>query len=206
MSPGANPPPFPTHHPFEDLRDTYEREVLLKDFKGGFSDLTETREFSSVNDPASIVALEAIRPDAVIVFGTGKLYPAVIRVTSRACFNLHGGNPEHYRGLDTHLWAIYHNDFDNLVTTLHFVDEGLDTGDIVFQSQLRLPKNARLHELRSVNTKVCSELSLAALQVLQSGLPVPSRKQLQRGRYYSFMPAELKAICVKKFERYTAGL
>ena len=199
-------PRFDTFHPFESLRDVYEREVLLKDFDGTISDVTDTRNFESMNDEKCVFALQALEPDVVIVFGTGKLYMPMISVSSVACLNLHGGNPERYRGLDTHLWAIYHNDFHDLVTTIHHVDADLDTGDIVLQSELRFEPNTQLHQMRAINTRVCVDLLLVALYSLQSIGWLPSRKQVGRGRYYSFMPAVLKEDCVRKFDRYISEL
>ena len=199
-------PCFDTFHPFEDLRDAYERDVLLAGFSSTISNIAETYSFESMNDAESVSALQTLAPDVVIVFGTGKLYMPVVEVASVACLNLHGGNPEEYRGLDTHLWAIYHRDFDNLVTTLHHVDAELDTGDIVMQTQLKFEKDSQLHKLRAINTEVCLNLALLALNSVQSSGWLPSRKQLRRGRYYSFMPSVLKEDCVKKFERCVAKL
>jgi len=199
-------PRLDTFHPFEDLRDAYERKSLLRGFSSSIGDIAETRSYESMNEDACLSALRALAPDIVLVFGTGKLSMSVIEVASAACLNLHGGNPEEYRGLDTHLWAVYHSDFENLVTTLHHVDAGLDTGNIVFQSQLELEKNTRLHELRAKNTNVCLNLTLLALDSLQSIGWLPSRKQLSRGRYYSSMPAALKEECVRKFQSFVTQL
>jgi hypothetical protein len=103
--------------------------------------------------------------------------------------NLHGGNPEYYRGLDSHWWAIYHSDWDNIMTTLHYIDDGIDTGNIVAQSQVPLAEN-----LYEQNMEVCHNLIFLAmcLSVL------PQRKQVKRGRYYGAMPKELKDKCLEK--------
>jgi methionyl-tRNA formyltransferase len=194
-------PRFETAHPFELERDAYEREVLLAGCRSSFRDLGSTHVVESMNDHTSLRDLLACEPDVVIVFGTGRLKGGLATIARTACLNLHGGNPEQYRGLDTHLWAIYHDDFANLVTTLHHLDEDLDTGDIVMQSQLPIASSTRLHELRSVNTRVCVELSLAALGALDATGRMPRRKQVTRGRYYSFMPTALKQECVRRFER-----
>lgn len=196
-------PPFDTFHPFESVRDSYEREVLLGNSKLSFSDLAATRIFSSVNDEDAVRELRETRPDVTLIFGTGKVSESVLSIP-RFALNLHGGNPETYRGLDTHLWAIYHRDFKNLVTTLHEVDPGLDTGDIVFQTQLRLDRNSKLHELRAINTEACINMSALALTSLTNGSRWPSRAQVSRGRYYSAMPSVLKEDCVRKFERHIA--
>lgn len=44
-------------------------------------------------------ALAALEPEVVEVFGAGKLEAPVIGVATLAGMNLHGGDPEHYRGL-----------------------------------------------------------------------------------------------------------
>jgi|SRR5215831_19339274 len=199
-------PSFETFHPFEEQRDKYEQSVLLSDFEGVIADVAETHIVESVNSDESISALQSYAPDVLLVFGTGKLHSSVIEVPAAACLNLHGGNPEHYRGLDTLLWAIYHRDFENLVSTLHKVEPEFDTGEIVSQAQLKLEKHTRLHELRAINTRACVQMSVQALSSLQVMGSVPSRKQLSRGRYYSNMPSVLKDDCLRKFEQHVGRL
>lgn len=195
-------PRFETHHPFEDERDEYERDVLLTGFDGQFADLAETHTVDSVNDAEPV--LRRLAPDLVLVFGTTRLSSELIDMAGTACLNLHGGNPEEYRGLDTHLWTIYHRDFDNLMTTLHHADAGLDTGDIVHLDRLAL-EHLGIHQLRAVNTKLCLALTLRTLRELETG-SAPRRAQRKHGRYYSFMPAVLKDECVEKFAAHVATL
>jgi methionyl-tRNA formyltransferase len=197
---------FPTAHPFETERDQYERTVLLANGPSAFEQLGPVVQCETVNTGEALQAMRGLRPDVCIVFGTGRLLDDASRLPGVACLNLHGGNPEAYRGLDSHLWTIYHRDFDNLVTTLHHVAPGLDTGDIVLASRLPLPRGTTLPQLRSINTSVCVDLSQIAVGLLAEGRTLPSRPQLARGRYYSAMPASLKEICLKHFARYTATL
>lgn len=196
-------PPFETFHPFESRRDEYEREVLLDGFGGTLADLAPLHAVENVNEAATL--LRATPADVVFVFGTGLLLPETIGA-ARACLNLHGGDPEEYRGLDTHLWTVYHADFPALVTTLHHVSEELDRGDVAYREPVPLRRDMPLHELRARNTELCVELSLRALRELAATGSVPRRAQTRRGRYYSFMPAALKDRCVTQFERYTATL
>ena len=48
----------------------------------------------------------------------------------------HGGLPL-YRGMDVVEWPILMNDFDNIGVTTHFMENGVDTGDI-----LKVKKNS----------------------------------------------------------------
>jgi methionyl-tRNA formyltransferase len=197
---------FATYHPFEDDREDYEWNRWFQGRKTGLATLAPTRAVPSMNAPSAIAALRADKPDLVVVFGTGVLRPPVIDAADTHIFNLHGGDPEEYRGLDTHLWAVYHRDFKGLITTLHRLDAGLDTGDIVLQAPVRLQRDMKLQALRAANTELCVTLTAALIGMTDGRQEIPMRSQRRQGRYYSAMPADLKSVCQTHFEKHTAGL
>ena len=82
--------------------------------------------------------------------------------------NLHGGNPITYRGLDSHLWAIYHEDFSELVTSIHLVEPELDTGKLINKRPIKLKSKMKLYQLRAENTLCCIALTLEALENLKN--------------------------------------
>jgi methionyl-tRNA formyltransferase len=174
--------PFATHHPFEDAQAEHERQALAAP---GWHELAPVEEVESV-DEATLTG------DLAVSFGTGKIGPAMIARWNGRLLNLHGGDPERYRGLDSHLWAIYHGDFAGLVTTLHEVEPQLDTGAIVAREPVPLPQE--LHELRAANTRLCVQLTLRAAHDAPPAVP-----QRKKGRYYSFMPAVLKDTCLRRW-------
>jgi methionyl-tRNA formyltransferase len=198
--------PFDTAHPFEVLREVYESELWFEGADGALEDLAETTVFDSLNSPSAIQELNDFRADVAVVFGTGKLSVDVIRTCPNGMVNLHGGDPEKYRGLDTHLWAVYHREFDELVTTLHYVNATLDDGDIIGREPINLLPGTKLHQLRQFNTKTCVKLVKDALVKFEKNGSFPVHPQIKSGRSYSFMPTVLKELCVNHFERYTKNL
>ncbi len=200
----APPAPFPTFHPFEARRDEHERAAFFAGREARISDFAPVTACASVNASEIVADLAKLGPDLTVVFGTGLLRRALLEGTPGVLLNLHGGNPEEYRGLDSQLWAVYHGDFPALVTTLHFVDPELDTGDIAFQAAVPLHPGMELHELRAANTGVCVDLALAAASEFARSGNVPRRPQARKGRYYSHMPAVLKDLCVRRFARHAA--
>lgn len=132
-------------------------------------------------------------PDVVFVYGANKLGPELVHAAPYV-LNFHGGDPERYRGLDSHLWALYHRDYDALQVTLHHVDDGLDTGDIVFQTQVDLSLACSLDDLSFRTMEECIRLAHLALRGIEDGY-LPRRKQRTVGRYYSRMPDELRGRC-----------
>jgi methionyl-tRNA formyltransferase len=196
----------PVSHPLDRGQNHYEEETLLPSCTRSFSELAVTYEWDTVNGDGTLTALLEISPEIILIIGTGKISDAVIRSASLVCLNLHGGNPEEYRGLDTLLWAIYHKDFQNLVTTLHMVDSTLDTGDIVFQARIPVEKTTEISHIRSLNTGVCISMVLLALHSLERSGWIPSREQVRKGRYYSSIPEELKDTCIRNFQGYVNAL
>jgi methionyl-tRNA formyltransferase len=193
---------FETTHPFEHDRDEYEKNEVLKGAPEKIQEILPVHSYSSVNKKESLSKIKELNPDIIIILGTRKVNPAVIGLARKVCLNLHGGAPEYYRGLDSHLWAIYHNDFNKIVTTLHFVETELDAGKIVFEEQLAISKQTTLEKLRILNTVACIRMSALAINSLTENSYIPSRSQFQRGRYYSFMPRELKDVCECKYNRH----
>lgn len=87
----------------------------------------------SINSPASRRLLESIAPDYIVVtFYDQILSPAVIDVPVKGAINLHMALTEDYRGCYSTTWAIINGTPESGVT-LHWIDEGIDSGDIIAQ-------------------------------------------------------------------------
>lgn len=190
---------FDTHHPFEELRDNYESRRWFGGESAVVSDFAPVKRFMSLNEEAAVLALQQEAADFAVVFGTSRLKQAVIEACPPSLLNLHGGDPENYRGLDSHLWAIYHRDFGGLMSTVHRVDAELDTGEIVSQAKVPIEDEMPLYALRAATAEICVQLTFAAADVFRRSGQVMSRPQRKVGRYYGAMPAELKSICQQNF-------
>lgn len=137
--------------------------------------------------------------DLLIALGVGKLPPQVLAAADHA-LNLHGGDPEKYRGLDSHLWAILHEDFNAVRTTLHYMTNQYDAGEIVFSLPVPLPPS--LDELYMANMRVCVDLVRNARTYLTQHDTLPHRPQQAQGHYYSTMPLELRTQCRVKYQQH----
>lgn len=81
--------------------------------------------------------LEALRPDAIIVVGYGRIIPQwMIDLPPLGNINLHSSLLPKYRGAAPVQWAIAYGETVTGVTTMR-IDAGLDTGDIL--QQLEVP-------------------------------------------------------------------
>ena len=178
----------------------------MKKKKLKLNEIANTEKFDSINDADALRSIKKYNPDLMIVFGTRRIENKLIGIKSNKIFNLHGGDPERYRGLDSHLWSIYHNDFSALVTTLHRIEPKLDTGDIVAQCSVPITKNLQLYALQAMNTEICIKLTLNLIDTFIKYGNIITRPQRKLGRYYSAMPRDLKTICFQKFKNFTKNI
>ncbi len=203
---GALQAPFETFHPFERQSRDYEKKLWFQGNSPRFGEIAAVEYFDSLNDPMAVKAISDARPDIMIVWGTRKLSDELINVCPDGAFNIHTGDPEQYRGLDAHLWTIYHRQFEALKVTMQRLARELDTGDMIASASIPLSSGMRLFELRSASTQAAVDQVRDAILELRSGKTPASRPLCSVGRYYSFMPRVLKDLCVKRFEAYTAKL
>jgi methionyl-tRNA formyltransferase len=84
-----------------------------------------------INAPEVAERIGAVRPDAIVVMGTSILHEAVLARLGPVVLNIHGGYLPDYRGNHCFFFALSAGDFDRIGSTIHFVDRGVDTGDIV---------------------------------------------------------------------------
>ena len=194
--------PYNTHHPYEEDREDFESSRWFNGNKPILEDFSEATNVKSINSSLALSLIKKNNPDLVIVFGTGLIREELLSFCGKRIFNLHGGNPEEYRGLDSHLWSIYNNNFSGLITTIHRVEKDFDTGDIVLQKEIPLWSGMKIHELRSSNTESCIEISNSMIETHLNKGKVTSRKQSRTGKYFSAMPTDLKSVVKRKFNSY----
>ena len=116
--------------------------------------------------------------------------------------NLHGGDPENYRGLDSLLWAIFHKDFKRLHTTLHKVNVKVDTGDIFNSKRIKINKKSSITNIGISNTNNCIKLVNNFIFKIINKKKITFTKQKKLGRYYSALPSALINVCENNLRNY----
>ncbi len=91
-------------------------------------------QVANVNSAEVQTLLREINPTVVIVNGTRIIKSATLQSTSAQFINTHQGITPLYRGAHGAYWALLNNDRANCGLTVHLVDEGIDTGNIVEQA------------------------------------------------------------------------
>nr|WP_298414796.1 formyl transferase [uncultured Halomonas sp.] len=121
------------------IKKTSERIILDTKKKYQLDDavphIENKKNVGSVKDIKIINYIEEIRPDAVLVNGTGILPPLVIDGIKCPIINTHVGITPKYRGSHGGYWALANGDDENFGVTVHLIDQGIDTGGILYQAR-----------------------------------------------------------------------
>src|SRR5690606_38587140 len=86
-------------------------------------------------DPRFLEAVASYRPDAIVLVAYGQIIPReLLELPPRGCINVHPSLLPRHRGASPVQAAILAGDTVTGVTTM-YMDEGLDTGDIILQAE-----------------------------------------------------------------------
>jgi folate-dependent phosphoribosylglycinamide formyltransferase PurN len=89
----------------------------------------------SVNSTACRAALAMLKPDIVLVIGTRIIGRQTLAALDAPIINYHAGINPKYRGQAGGYWALAMGDRENAGVTLHLIDQGVDTGAILYQAR-----------------------------------------------------------------------
>lgn len=93
-------------------------------------------KISSINSKSGHKLLKKLNPSIVVIVSHRILSKKTLNLTKAKFVNIHSGITPLYRGLHGGYWALIKKDNNNCGVTVHLVDEGIDTGEILYQDSI----------------------------------------------------------------------
>jgi methionyl-tRNA formyltransferase len=91
--------------------------------------------------------LQKVNAKVGFIFGAPLLKKELFEIPQYGCVNIHTGLVNHYRGVDSSLWAMYDNRPDLIGATLHYIDKSIDAGNIIDTGVIDLDRHDNLESL-----------------------------------------------------------
>lgn len=145
----------------------------------------------NINSPEFLAQIESFECDIFVSMSFNQIFKEPLISTPRLhTINCHAGKLPFYRGRNILNWALI-NDEKEFGISVHYVDSGIDTGDLILQRTYPInDKDDYSTLLRTAHTE-CAEVLFDALCLLQSGKAerIPQRHIHEIGFY---CPARVK--------------
>lgn len=137
----------------------------------------------SINTEDALDTLRAWQPDLAVVAAYGQiLKPTVLGVPRLGCINVHTSLLPRYRGAAPIQWAITNGDAETGVTIM-YMDEGMDTGDMIAQRKVPISHDDTAGTLHDRLGVVGAELLCEAVRDLQAGRTIRTPQDAAQATY-----------------------
>lgn len=122
---------------------------------------------SNLKSPDFLKELESYKADLQIVVAFRMLPEMVWNMPPLGTFNLHASLLPQYRGAAPINWAIINGETETGVSTF-FLKHEIDTGDLLFQSKLKIEPNETAGSLHDKLMELGAELVLKTVEAIQN--------------------------------------
>ena len=114
------------------------------------------------------------KPDFIVVVAFGHIMPKnIIALPNLATINIHASLLPKYRGPAPIQWAIINGEKETGITTM-LMDEGLDTGDILLYSKIKIAADDTSGTLHDRLADLGADLLIQTLKSFETGEIVPA--------------------------------
>jgi methionyl-tRNA formyltransferase len=122
-----------------------------------------------IKAPEAVARIEALAPEVIVVMAYGQILPrAVLEIPRVACLNLHASLLPRHRGAAPIQAAIVAGDEETGISVM-YMDEGLDTGDLLLQDRIAIAPDETGGSLHDRLAAIAPPALRKAFDQLQAG-------------------------------------
>lgn len=126
---------------------------------------------NNINDPEVVAQMRDLSPDYIFIIGWSQIVKrAVLELPTQACIGFHPSLLPQNRGRAVIPWTILQG-LRRSGATLFYLDEGLDSGDILIQKAFKIEPDETARSLYNKVTRTLREMIREVLPLLESGNP-----------------------------------
>jgi folate-dependent phosphoribosylglycinamide formyltransferase PurN len=119
-----------------DTRHNIEHD-FFSDIINNLPDKSNSRNINKgdINCDYIINEIHNLKPDLIVTYGCSIIKPKLINLFHNKIINVHLGLSPYYFGSGTNFHALVNNELHFFGYTFMFIDEGIDTGEIIHQAR-----------------------------------------------------------------------
>jgi methionyl-tRNA formyltransferase len=143
-----------------------------------------------INVPAVAAQLKYLKPDVFVVCAYGQiLKKQVLGLPAKACLNIHASLLPKYRGASCIQGALLNGDRTTGITVI-WMDEGLDTGDVLVQDTLSIGRRETAGTLHDRLAALAPSVLLKGLDLIARGKAARTKQDPAKASYVKKLSKE----------------
>lgn len=146
----------------------------------------------NINSKEAVDYIKNKEVDILINAGGGIFKKSFISAPRIGILNAHMGFLPTFRGMNVLEWSLFHG--HKIGVTLHFIDRGIDTGDILLFREIPIERGDTINNLRAKSLVINIELILQGINLIKNKKETRIKQQLERGKQYFVMHKRLKTF------------
>ena len=145
------------------------------------------------NNTEFLDEIKTLAPDVICVVAYGKILPKeILEIPKLGCINVHGSLLPKYRGAAPIQWAVLNGEKITGITTM-YMDEGMDTGDMILKEEVEIGPEETTGELWQKLSKLGGEILVKTLKLIEEG-KAPREKQTEEATLALMLNKEMALI------------
>lgn len=154
----------------------------------------EVLQPEKIKTPEFEQVLRELAPDVMVVVAFGQiLSSAILAIPPLGCVNVHASLLPYYRGAAPIHWAVMQGEEKTGVTTM-YMDEGLDTGDMILKKEIAISKDASTGEIHDQLMQEGAVLLQETLALIADGKAPRTKQDHAVSTYAPLLKADIEQL------------
>ena len=126
------------------------------------------KRINKINSDSFFLELCELKIDLIVICHFQKLISSkIINLPLLGCINLHPSLLPYYRGMSPQHYPIINGESETGIT-VHYVDEGIDTGDIILQKKIEIHNDDYVSDLQKKMKLIYSTIIVEAIDKIEA--------------------------------------
>lgn len=157
----------------------------------------------AINNADIVEEIIALNPDLLVCYGSSLIKSELLQKFEGKFLNVHLGLSPYYRGAGTNIWPLINGEPDMVGATFMYIDEGIDTGNIIHQIRADIYLGDSPH---SIGNRLISKMTETYIQLILHFNHLTKEKQPQsEGKLYLQKHYDGDA-CRKLYDQFANGM
>ena len=156
-----------------------------------------------INNKSIIRDILEKQPDLLVCFGCSLINSELLDIYRNHFLNVHLGISPYYRGSGTNVWPLINNRPDMVGATFMYLDDGIDTGNIIHQIRAKIFLGDSPH---SIGNRLIRDMVTCYAQIIEKFDQLNKMKQPnEKGKLFKMKDFD-EAACRKLYTNFSSNM